>query len=342
MSPPPRPRPIPAPEGAQEAPPIEADNLLAAISEIANMATDSGWESAGMDKHGRPRRAHRAGDAARPRRPAEPAGAATDNAAEVAATRVISSLPGKPIHSGGDLEDVLSRSTLRGELSRISLISVIFRLAVREESGLLVLYLDDTIKEIYFNDGDPLFVTSNRPDELFGQFLIRQGALTEGELSMALAMLPHFDGKLGNALVSLNLFSSVEILRHLTQQAHEKLLEAFNWTDGAFLFYNEDKYELESAPVGLNAFELIGAAAMAIPAETIERRVRKYLSLCPRAVRPPVPLEVFRLGQHPKEVLRMLDGETSVEELLERFEDPQLREKIKRYVYLLFETRFIK
>ena len=121
----------------------------------------------------------------------------------------------------------LPKSDFKGELSEQSLIQVLYQLALEEKTGLLVLQLGEVIKEIYLVDGDPQYVTSNQPGELFGQYLVEKNIITEGELSMALAMLPHFDGKLGNALVALKLLRPMQVLRHLTHQVRQKLLNAF-------------------------------------------------------------------------------------------------------------------
>ena len=339
VAPPPKPRPVPtATPQDGDYPPLGVDGVVDALPEMGSLATGSGWDhSAGKGRRPTKSKVKEAGEQ----------GAATAKAEEVAATRVISSMPAEPSFSESgsfdlsDMNAIFSSSAMKGNLAKSSLISVTFLLAVNEESGLLVLQQKGTIKEIYFHNGHPLYVTSNRPDELFGQYLVKNELISEGELSMALAMLPHFEGKLGNALVALNLFRPVEILRHLTQQAHEKLLEAFGWTTGAYLFYHQEKYELEAAPVGLDAYELIGTAINRMPGDVIDKALSRYKDREPVALNPPpVPPEVFRMGKQPREVLNMLDGFNSVQDLLDRYEDPLLQDHFKRILYLLLETDF--
>jgi len=339
VAPPPKPRPVPSatPQDGDYLP-LGVDGVVDALPEMGSLSTGSGWDhSAGKDRRPTKRKVKEAGEQ----------GAATAKAEEVAATRVISSMPAEPTFSESgsfdlsDMNAIFSSSAMKGNLAKSSLISVTFLLAVNEESGLLVLQRKGTIKEIYFHNGHPLYVTSNRPDELFGQYLVKNEMISEGELSMALAMLPHFEGKLGNALVALNLFRPVEILRHLTQQAHEKLLEAFGWTTGAYLFYHQEKYELEAAPVGLDAYELIGTAINRMPGDVLDKALSRYQDREPVALNPPpVPPEVFRMGKQPREVLNMLDGFNSVQDLLDRYEDPLLQDHFKRILYLLLETDF--
>jgi serine/threonine protein kinase len=236
-----------------------------------------------------------------------------------------------------------STPDLQGHLARHSLIKVLFRLAVAEETGLLVLGWEQHTKEIYLVDGDPQFVTSNLPEELFGQYLVQKGVIAEGELSMALAMLPHFEGKLGNALVALKLLKPVQVLRHLTNQVRQKLLNAFEWSEGTFSFYQGVRCEQESAPLGLNAFEVIGAGVMGLSPLTVEERLRPLLDRAPRSASPPpVPPEVFGIGPRARQAFDCLDGRVTVSDQLQRFDDQEQRDGWGRMIYLLVEAGLAK
>jgi len=213
-------------------------------------------------------------------------------------------------------------------------------LAVAEETGLLTLHVADSVKDIYLVDGDPHYVTSNLAEELFGQYLMQVGALSQGELSMALAMLPHFEGKLGNALVALKLLRPVQVLRHLTHQVRQKLLNAFQYEAGVYLFFKDRQSDQESAPLGLEAFEIIGAGVQALSEEMLIKRLQSSMSKRPRSVStPPVPPEVFRLGSQPREIFDRLDGRRTLLELLQQYDDAEQRQSFARIVYLLLQTQ---
>ena len=318
--PPPRPRPVPSERSdSDEAVGMTSEAMLDAIPEL-QQATDSAWDKVTSKN-------------------LEEVLPLTDmpfppvDAETVAASRVVTAA--KPLSEAPDSED------LGGDLEERSLMAVLFQLAVTEETGMLVLHSAGTVKEIYLVNGDPRFVASNQADELFGQFLVRKKVISDGELSMALAMLPHYKGKLGNALVALRLLSPVQVLRHLTQQVREKLLDAFGWTSGTFRYYRGTECEFESAPLGLNAFELIGTAVNDLSTDEIKRRLRRYLPMQLRSVRrPPVPPEVFRMGSRPRAVFDILDGRFTVGDFLQRFDDSTQEEVFGRMIYLLAETGF--
>jgi len=228
---------------------------------------------------------------------------------------------------------------LSGSLPEHSLTKLLFGLATAEETGLLVLHHEALTKDIYLVDGDPHYITSNLADELFGQYLVKRKVVSEGELAMALAMLPHFGGKLGDALVALKLMRPVQVLRHLTHQVRQKLLNAFSWHDGRFAYYRGRGCSKEAAPLGLDAFEIVGAGVSEIPEDVLMGRLQPMLGRSPRSVSPPpVPPEIFRLGAVPRQLFDQLDGRHTVTELLSRFDDAAQRADFARIVYLLLET----
>ena len=316
VGPPPRPKPVP-PEDSGEQVGLSSEAMLDALPELSQ-ASDSAWEQV------KPRRLDEV-------LPLTDLPFPSQEAEQVAASRVKSA----------SLEQISESVDLGGKIATQSVASVLFRLAASEETGLLVLHHLGMVKEIYLVNGDPQFVASNRADELFGQFLVRKRVITEGELSMALAMLPHYKGKLGNAMVALRLMRPVEVLRHLTQQVREKVLDAYRWDDGTFRYYQNTSSKFESAPLGLNAYELIGAGVDGLPHSSLNKRLARHRAHCYVAVSPPpVPPEVFRLGDRPRAAFDLLDGRRTVAQLLERFDDQEQQQAFARMVYLLIETGF--
>ena len=220
-----------------------------------------------------------------------------------------------------------------------SITRLLFKLASEEETGLLLLEQGEEVKEIYLVNGDPQSVVSNRGDELFGQYLLRKNIISRGELSMALAMLHHFDGKLGDTLVALRLMRPVEVIRHLTYQVRQKLLEVFRWPDGGYCYYRSQLSERESAPLGLDAFELLGAGVKQLPVEMVMERLRPLMDRQISPVVPaPVPPEVFRLGRLPRQAYEKLTGLNTLAYAIGLFDDSDARDDFVRMVYLLVET----
>ena len=115
------------------------------------------------------------------------------------------------------LADIAEPPDDAGEFSVTSPMRVLFRLMTARATGLLVVAVGGIKKEIYVRDGQPEYVSSNVASELFGNYLVTKGVLSDGELAMALAMMPHYGGKLGDTLVGLGLLKPLEVFRHLTR-----------------------------------------------------------------------------------------------------------------------------
>lgn len=174
---------------------------------------------------------------------------------------------------------------------------------------------------------------------LFGQYLVRKRVISAGELSMALAMLPHFDGKLGDTLVALKLLRPVQVLRHLTHQVRQKLLEVFAWGSGAFLFYRGQQSARESAPLGLDAFELIGSGVNLLePSFALERLSTHLDTVLEPSMPAPMPPEIFRLGRLPRQTYDRHSGQQTLRRLLGLFDVGDARNTFIRMTYLLVET----
>ena len=202
-------------------------------------------------------------------------------------------------------------------------------------TGLLVVAVGGIKKEIYVRDGQPEYVSSNVASELFGNYLVAKGVLSEGELAMALAMMPHYGGKLGDTLVGLGLLKPLEVFRHLTRQVRTKIIDVCTWNRGSFAWYAGRENPREAFPLDFNAFEILGAGAMAVADDVIESWIAKHGSLRLRVARArrvgPERFEVKGLV----ELCDMLDGRRSIGDLVEQQAERNDRLRVGRMLNLL-------
>ncbi|HEU4729773.1 MAG TPA: protein kinase [Kofleriaceae bacterium] len=204
-----------------------------------------------------------------------------------------------------------------GEFSTTSPLRVLFRLMTARATGLLLVAVGGIKKEIYVRDGQPEYVSSNVASELFGNYLVSKNVLSDGELAMALAMMPHYGGKLGDTLVGLGLLKPLEVFRHLTRQVRTKIIDVCTWNKGAFGWYAGRENPREAFPLDFNAFEILGAGAMALSDEVVESWIARNAGLRLRAARTRrIGPERFEL-QGLVELCEMLDGKRTVAELVE-------------------------
>ncbi|MEZ4366127.1 MAG: DUF4388 domain-containing protein [Kofleriaceae bacterium] len=233
------------------------------------------------------------------------------------------------------IQDITDEPDDSGDFGDTPPLKVLFRLMTAKSTGLLTVAVGGIKKEIYFRDGQPEYVSSNVASELFGAYLVSKGVMSDGELAMALAMMPHYGGKLGDTLVGLGLLKPLEVFRHLTRQVRSKIIDVCTWNKGQFDWYAGRENHREAFPLDLNTYEVLGAGAMALPVDTLDAWIERSRDMRLRAARGkrvgPERFEIYRLD----DVYESLDGKRSVGEILDATADKVERTRTARLLYLL-------
>lgn len=206
----------------------------------------------------------------------------------------------------------------RGLLDRSRLVTRLFHLAVRRETGALLLRDGAKRKKIYLVEGVPEFVASTDKRELLGEFLVARGQVLRMEVEMALAMLPRFGGRLGDALVGLGVLRPIELFRAIHEQTQERYLEIFSWPSGEIGFARGARSQEETFPFGVDPYELLARGVrQGYTAEEIRRMLEPLEEevLEPVAV-PPVRINQFRLAERESMVLESVEKKTTLVKLM--------------------------
>jgi serine/threonine-protein kinase len=136
-------------------------------------------------------------------------------------------------------------------------VSALVRTLVTRRTGLWLCEQGGVRKEVYTKHGVPAFVTSNLAGELLGEYLVKKRVINRSELDMALAVMPRFEGKLGDTLVALGLVEPLELFQHIAEQVREKLLDLFTWVSGTATFYEGVDPPSSGFPLRLDAWEIL-------------------------------------------------------------------------------------
>ncbi len=207
----------------------------------------------------------------------------------------------------------------RGVLQGGRLLKTIHGLTVGRETGALHLWDGERQKRIFFRDGRPDFVASNIGAELLGEFLVAQGLVLRMELDMALAMLPRYDGRLGDALVGLGILRPMELYKAVSHQVRARYLEAFQWQRGQWAYVSGERCEEETLHIGQGEHELLRDAALQTTPESLKMALRPVQQRALRVnPKPPAPLSAYRLPESWERVLTSLDGTVTPAGLLAR------------------------
>lgn len=136
-------------------------------------------------------------------------------------------------------------------------VTALVRTLVTRRTGLWLCERGGVRKEVYTMHGVPAFVTSNLAGELLGEYLVTKQVIKRSELDMALAVMPRFEGKLGDTLVALGLVEPLELFQHIAEQVREKLLDLFTWASGTATFYEGVNPPVSGFPLRLDAWEIL-------------------------------------------------------------------------------------
>jgi hypothetical protein len=209
-------------------------------------------------------------------------------------------------------------------------------ITLRRDTGLVLCEQGAVRKEVYVHDGTPVFVTSNLAGELLGEYLVARGAISRGELDMALAVMPRYEGRLGDTLVGLELVEPVHLFQHIATQVLEKLLDVYTWQTGRVTMYRGVPAPSSGFPLGTTAWHLIDEGIRRRMAQGLERELFDahltdsvaHANPLPQAlVTEPIPPWLTR-------VLTLTRRSIPLQALIETLDDQSKRDPGRGYRYL--------
>ena len=216
--------------------------------------------------------------------------------------------------------------------------TVLYQLAHRGATGLLMVERGEIIKEAYFQDGHPRQVNSNLPNEGLGPYLTGIGAVQREELEEALIMLPHFDNQLVEALISLGFLEPLDALRHLSDNTLLKLVDVCNWNSGSFRWYEGRMPPSRARELQLDTFLIIGEAAKALTVPQVVEWAKGIRSHAVQQDFAGADLQRFGLGDAIMRAQVLLENhQTTVTDLAGRVHNPTVRLEFIRALYLLIQ-----
>jgi len=126
--------------------------------------------------------------------------------------------------------------SLTGNLRTMSLPDILQWIATGRKTGTLHLERRSVHKRIVFRDGNIATSWSNDPRESLGQFLIREGKITEEQLFRALSRQEEEGTLLGMILINDDILDADVLRQVLRLKAEETIYDIFGWAEGQFEF----------------------------------------------------------------------------------------------------------
>jgi len=127
------------------------------------------------------------------------------------------------------------RPIFEGDLQRVQIADVLSFVSMIRGTGKLLLKQARLERKLHWLEGEIIFATSNSPEHSLGQFLLRNGKITQEQYDeSALRVGPHM--RHGKALVQMGAISPNDLWWGLKNQALEIIYSLFTWSEGSFSF----------------------------------------------------------------------------------------------------------
>ncbi len=223
-----------------------------------------------------------------------------------------------------------------GQLGYFLLSDVLMGLQRSLRTGVLELQAQGLRRKLYFRQGDLVFASGDTEADSLWAYLQSSGRLKPQELE---ALRGRDDRQVGAALVKAGLLSARELAEAVKAQVQELLTSLFDIQEGAFCF-REGPLPKDIIALRLPVAHLIYRGLRRIQNPRVLRRycpsLKEVLCFSPN------PLDLFqdlRPEDRDKQVLSLIDGKTSVQDILRL--SPLPEEETLRCLCALMGTRVV-
>ncbi|MCK5689337.1 hypothetical protein KAI87_08705 [Myxococcota bacterium] len=257
--------------------------------------------------------------------------------------------PFQPLESFPELQDddaatkAPREPTYAGDLGKNTFFKVFYRFHANLTTGLLSFKDGDREKDIFLEKGQPVFVTSNLPEERFGVFLSTRGIISPEELQRALKNMHEDGNRLGHTLIRLKMLTQEDVDNGLRVQQIDRLAELCDWETGRYLFFADEHYAGDRIDLNIDGVKFIAKAARDASEEGLMRRMKPYFQLVGSIDQAALTRANIELNEIEQKVLYAYqDGMSPLQVLSQTATTPNLRQPSLALLYLLTELDIIK
>lgn len=230
---------------------------------------------------------------------------------------------------------------LQGDLSRIQMPDVLSFVAMIRGSGKLVIRNAHLERTIHWKDGEIVFATSNSPEHSLGQFLLRNGKITQTQYEESKRRVTA-QTRHGKLLVQMGAISPKDLWWGVKHQALEIIYTLFNWKEGTFTFLDAvDELAAERIVLSINTQSVIMEGIRRL--DETARIKEKVPSIDVAFMKVPNTTPNFReldMSEHEIKVYENIDGKLTVRELIGRSDMTEF--EVARILFQLLSARLIE
>ena len=120
------------------------------------------------------------------------------------------------------------------ELGRADVGTLMAKMFTGEFSGRIIFRSGDAEKSIQFEDGRPVFSTSNLPHDRMGDLLYREGKITREQHAKSRELVVESGRRMGEVLVEMGYLKRRELLPAVRRHIEDVIYSLFGWTSGTY------------------------------------------------------------------------------------------------------------
>src|SRR4051812_28869788 len=230
---------------------------------------------------------------------------------------------------------------LQGDLSRIQLPDVLSFISMIRASGKLVIHHETLERTLVWKDGEIVFAASNSPEHSLGNFLLRNGKITQAQYEEAkMRMTPQI--RHGKALVQIGALSAKDLWWGIKNQALEIIYSLFAVNEGKFAYYDSaEELSSERIVLQLSASSVIMEGTRRLDETARIREKIPTLDLVFRTVGGVTPdFEELEMNEDEIELYNRIDGRLTVRGLIARGDLTEF--EATRILFQLLSARLVE
>jgi hypothetical protein len=229
---------------------------------------------------------------------------------------------------------------LRGDLSKSQLPDVLSFVAMIRESGKLVVNRAGLERMIHWKEGEIVFASSSSPEHSLGQFLLRNGKITQEQYEDSRRRVtPQM--RHGKILVQMGAISPKDLWWGVKNQVLEIIYSLFGWKDGEFAFYDSsEELAQERIMLQINTATVIMEGIRRLDeSERIREKIPSLDIVFCKVPGGTPDFEGLDMNETEVELYNNIDGKLTVRELTGRSELTEF--EVTRILFQLVSARLI-
>ena len=209
-------------------------------------------------------------------------------------------------------------------------------------NGKLVVHREDLDRTLVWKDGEIVFAMSNSPEHSLGQFLLRNGKITQAQYEESQRRVTAHT-RHGKLLVQMGAISPKDLWWGVKNQALEIIYSLFSWKDGMFsLWDSAEELNTERIVLSISTSSVIMEGIRRIDETARIREKITGLDMVFMKVPGEAPnFDALEMNEHEIEVYENLDGKRSIRELIGKASD-MTEFEVTRILFQLLSARLVE